>query len=150
MSSRRGFIRMFGAGGFAVLALEALWSTVRFARAPVSYGPPMKRALGEPARFPTGATEYVDGAKVFVMRDAKGLRALSATCTHLGCTVRENPDKDGFTCPCHGSRFDREGRVVGGPAPQSLTYHALEVDKQGRLVVDLAREVGEDDRLRDT
>ncbi|MFZ5479250.1 MAG: ubiquinol-cytochrome c reductase iron-sulfur subunit [Myxococcota bacterium] len=147
--NRRNFVRRFGAGGFAVLALEALWSSVRFARAPVSYGPPARRVLGEPDRFAPGATEFVDDAKVFVMRDGKGLRALSATCTHLGCTVRENPEKDGFTCPCHGSRYDREGRVIAGPAPNSLAFHALEVDKRGRLVVDLAREVDEDDRLEE-
>lgn len=149
MTTRRGFVHLFGAGGFGILALEAMWSTARFARAPVSYGPPMRRVLGAPGRFASGATDFMDAAKVFVMRDAKGLRALSATCTHLGCTVRENPDKDGFTCPCHGSRFDREGRVIGGPAPESLAFHALELDKRGRLVVDLAREVDETERFEE-
>ncbi|MFZ5475910.1 MAG: ubiquinol-cytochrome c reductase iron-sulfur subunit [Myxococcota bacterium] len=146
--NRRRFVHVFGAGGFGLLVLEALWSTVRFARAPVSYGPPTKRVLGDPARFAAGATEFVDAANVFVMRDASGVRALSATCTHLGCTVRENPEKDGFTCPCHGSRYDREGRVLGGPAPDPLAFHALEIDPRGRLVVDLARAVGEDERLK--
>jgi len=48
--------------------------------------------------------------------------ALDLTCTHLGCRVRA--DEKGFTCPCHGSRFDSRGRVLTGPAAAPL--HRLE------------------------
>ena len=78
-------------------------------------------------------------------RDAKGLRAMSAVCTHLGCTVRRQ--EGGFVCPCHGSRYDEEGRVVGGPAPSPLAYYRLELDRRGRVVVDLSRPVDSKDRL---
>jgi len=146
--SRRSVLRLFGELGFGVLALQALWSTFRFARAPVSYAPPSRRSLGDPRAFAAGATVYMEDAGVFVLRDTEGLRALSATCTHLGCTVRANPAGDGFVCPCHGSRYDVDGRVVTGPAPQSLPYLALHVDKVGRLVVDLAAEVDPSERCR--
>jgi Rieske Fe-S protein len=43
---------------------------------------------------------------------------LSLRCTHLGCRVVAN--EDGFGCPCHGSTFDRHGRVTNGPAQQAL------------------------------
>lgn len=41
-------------------------------------------------------------------------------CTHLGCTFPWNPNDNQFQCPCHGSRYDPDGRVVRGPAPLPL------------------------------
>jgi cytochrome b6-f complex iron-sulfur subunit len=41
-------------------------------------------------------------------------------CTHLGCTFPWNPNDSQFQCPCHGSRYDPDGRVVRGPAPLPL------------------------------
>lgn len=145
---RRSFLRLFGEAGFSVLAIQTAWSTLRFARAPVSYAPPMKRTLDEPGSYAAGTAVYVEEAGVFVLRDAQGLRALSATCTHLGCTVRRNAGGDGFTCPCHGSRYDPEGNVISGPAPDALSFLALRVDKRGRLEVDLGAEVNADQRCK--
>jgi glycine/D-amino acid oxidase-like deaminating enzyme/nitrite reductase/ring-hydroxylating ferredoxin subunit len=54
-------------------------------------------------------------------RDDDGvLHAVSARCTHLGCTVRFNADERSWDCPCHGSRFGIDGRVLEGPAVQDL------------------------------
>ncbi|MGB7275630.1 MAG: cytochrome b6-f complex iron-sulfur subunit [Geitlerinemataceae cyanobacterium] len=41
-------------------------------------------------------------------------------CTHLGCTFPWNSNENQFQCPCHGSRYDADGRVVRGPAPLPL------------------------------
>ena len=46
--------------------------------------------------------------------------ALNAVCTHLGCVVPWNPSENKFMCPCHGSQYNNEGKVVRGPAPRSL------------------------------
>jgi cytochrome b6-f complex iron-sulfur subunit len=46
--------------------------------------------------------------------------AINPTCTHLGCTVAWKADQNQFVCPCHGSRYDNQGRVVHGPAKRSL------------------------------
>lgn len=46
--------------------------------------------------------------------------AINPTCTHLGCTVDWKADQNQFVCPCHGSRYDNQGRVVHGPAQRSL------------------------------
>jgi Rieske Fe-S protein len=58
---------------------------------------------------------------VAVYRDAKGaVTAVSAKCTHMGCTVRWNAAEKTWDCPCHGSRFSATGQVVNGPAERPL------------------------------
>ena len=60
--------------------------------------------------------------KVAVYRDATGaLHERSAVCTHLGCIVAWNPAEKTWDCPCHGSRFDKFGTVINGPANVGLT-----------------------------
>lgn len=72
-----------------------------------------------------------DGALVFrqeriaVMHEGDRIVALSLICTHLGCTVSVTPE--GMVCPCHGSRFDRQGMVLTGPAQRPLAR--LEVEQ---------------------
>jgi Rieske Fe-S protein len=50
--------------------------------------------------------------------------ARDLACTHLGCRVK--PLAGGFECPCHRSRYDREGRPVAGPAARPLARVPLE------------------------
>jgi glycine/D-amino acid oxidase-like deaminating enzyme/nitrite reductase/ring-hydroxylating ferredoxin subunit len=63
------------------------------------------------------------GARVVaVYRDEKGeCRRMSPVCPHLGCFVSWNGGEKSWDCPCHGSRFDRHGKVVNGPANADLT-----------------------------
>jgi nucleotide-binding universal stress UspA family protein/nitrite reductase/ring-hydroxylating ferredoxin subunit len=59
--------------------------------------------------------------KVAVYRDPGGVvHALSAACTHMGCTVKWNPTERTFDCPCHGSRFSPTGELINGPAARPL------------------------------
>ena len=64
---------------------------------------------------------------------------MSMVCTHLGCIVGESAE--GFKCPCHGSRFDPVGDVLGGPAPRPLRWLEVSRAADGSLVVDAKREV---------
>ncbi|MBC7972100.1 MAG: Rieske 2Fe-2S domain-containing protein [Verrucomicrobia bacterium] len=61
--------------------------------------------------------------------------AISTTCTHLGCTVAWKADQNRFICPCHGSQYDNQGRVVQGPARRNLGLLTVVVKQnQVRLV----------------
>ena len=61
--------------------------------------------------------------------------AIRPICTHLGCTVDWNQQKNQFICPCHGSQYDSQGRVVHGPAGRSLPLITVVVKQnQVRLV----------------
>jgi Rieske Fe-S protein len=59
--------------------------------------------------------------KMAVYRDEDNeLHVFNAACTHLGCVVQWNADEKTFDCPCHGSRFTTEGKVINGPATKEL------------------------------
>ncbi len=78
---------------------------------------------GSEDEIPPGeARELRDGiGRKGVYRDeAGGLHAVSLRCTHLGCLVRFNAAETSWDCPCHGSRFDVDGRVLEGPAVDPL------------------------------
>jgi nitrite reductase/ring-hydroxylating ferredoxin subunit len=88
--------------------------------------PPEARTLDEIERG-EGKTIRVDGERLAVYRDPHGtLHAVSPVCTHLGCHVKFNSTEATWDCPCHGSRFDVEGRVLDGPAIRNLTHRELD------------------------
>ena len=67
-----------------------------------------------------GIIEY-NGDKVGVYKDKEGKEFFVSTkCTHLGCQLSWNADELTWDCPCHGSRFDYKGRLVGSPATKDL------------------------------
>lgn len=59
---------------------------------------------------------------------------LNAVCTHLGCVVPWNASEDKFMCPCHGSQYDNQGKVVRGPAPLSLALVHADVTPEDKIV----------------
>lgn len=68
-----------------------------------------------------GGIVELNGKTVAAYRDDDGdVHALSATCTHLGCQVSFNSAERSWDCPCHGSRFGTDGRVLQGPAVEDL------------------------------
>lgn len=75
---------------------------------------------------------------VIVLRTAAGeLRAFSATCTHLTCTVQYRDDFQHIWCACHNGHYDLNGRNIAGPPPRPLD--AFDVAVQGDDIVILRR-----------
>jgi cytochrome b6-f complex iron-sulfur subunit len=103
--------------------------------------------LGPVDRFLNAQDTPVPEHRLWVHADDGGLYAISAVCTHLGCIVSDQGDA-GFFCPCHGSRFDARGNVIGGPAPKPLQYLELSVSPDGQLVVDKQQAVASDVRWK--
>ena len=79
-----------------------------------------------------GALVYRE-ARVAVLRQGESVYALNLVCTHLGCTV--NVTATGLVCPCHGSRFDRHGNVLEGPADRPLERYEVEAGGEGYRVL---------------
>jgi len=61
--------------------------------------------------------------------------AVSPICTHLGCTVEIEESR--LVCPCHGSNYDREGRVLRGPAEHPLARYPVELTADDVLIITL-------------
>ena len=160
--SRRELLKTVGIGT-GLVALGAQGGAALRSLVPnVSYDAPTTVKLGPPGEFPDGL-KYLPEERLFVFREGRIFHAISAVCTHLGCTVRaealsspETREVGGkalrlthrFLCPCHGSRYSGDGTNVAGPAPRPLSWYELSISPDdGQLVVDLARPVERDFRL---
>jgi cytochrome b6-f complex iron-sulfur subunit len=77
-------------------------------------------------------------SNLVVARDADGVYAMSAVCTHAGCLLDDSSSTigSGLYCPCHGSAFDGNGSVTQGPASASLQHYAVAIAADGSLTVD--------------
>jgi Rieske Fe-S protein len=98
-----------------------------------------------PADFVADPPKYFGRALAYVVRDAAGLYALSAICTHQNCSVQ--PSNGHFLCPCHQSMFALDGTVVQGPASIPLAHFALCLSDTGTVLIDNAQVVDRAVRL---
>ena len=139
---------MFAIGCIGIGAATAgfLAATLRFLVPNVLYEPSRRFDIGPPSGFPPGSATFLPDRQLYVFNEADGFYAISSVCTHLGCNVKRGGP--GFECPCHGSRFDGNGRVVHGPAPKPLEWYALSLSPHVQLVVDLDQPVSAEFRLR--
>jgi nitrite reductase/ring-hydroxylating ferredoxin subunit len=87
-------------------------------------------------------------ANIAVGRDAKGVYAMSAICTHQGCYVSDDTKTiaAGLYCGCHGSAFDGDGQVTHGPANRPLQHYAVSIDAAGEITVDGGQPVADSTR----
>lgn len=68
-----------------------------------------------------GGVVFLDGEKLGVYKDENGtIYSIDLRCPHLGCQLDWNPDEKSWDCPCHGSRFDRYGNLISGPAQTGI------------------------------
>jgi Rieske Fe-S protein len=147
-ATRRGFLAGFVAAAAALFAGTLAAIAARFLGGERRGARPVAVEIGPETSFPgPGPIEAVlayarpDGyrteqrrERVFVVRDARGLAALSSTCTHLGCSVRWDAASRLFRCPCHGGTYRPDGTVAGGPPPAPLARLPIEI-RAGRVWV---------------
>ncbi len=106
----------------SLLGGAALW---RFLTPRGGAGASARGAVSLPeADVPPEGALVLPQQRVAVVREGGDFLAFDLTCTHLGCTVKATDQ--GFSCPCHGSRFGRDGEVLKGPAPRALRRLGVE------------------------
>jgi cytochrome b6-f complex iron-sulfur subunit len=137
--SRRDVLVALGSLGLLSALASLVRETARFLIPPISQARPSTIIAGPPADFLWGKLTPLTDGPVFIGRDEGGLFALSAVCTHLGCTVAESGEE--VTCPCHGSRFAADGANLAGPAARPLPHLALNLNDEGLVEVNLEQSV---------
>ena len=117
----------WAAAAFATLFLYPL---LRFTGFKV---PAKPRLVEVPAPLPLSGVHTGHDFLLFTTSD--GVRAVSRICTHLGCRVSYQRDKEYIECPCHQSRFSREGKRFAGPAQKDLPQFevTLKKDENGAI-----------------
>jgi Rieske Fe-S protein len=129
-------VGLLGAGLAALLGVFALrpaaaQATARWVRAgtteDLNPDVPVPRVLSVP-RVDGWYRERARQTVFLVWDGGKNVRAMSATCTHLGCQVLWDGTGERFRCPCHGGVFDVAGQVVSGPPPRPLDTIEARVD----------------------
>ena len=105
--------------GCASLVTHPVPMSAGRARVSIAAFPELASPRGSIRILPEGMTEPI----YVLARDDGGFGALSPICTHRGCTVDVSGDR--LVCPCHGSTYDRAGRVLMGPAQRPLTRYPV-------------------------
>ena len=136
---RRDFLGRAGLGSAFLAILGSVAGMMRLPKPRVTPEASSIVRVGKPEDFPAGASKVLPEFKVRVFAGDEGIAAVSLECTHLGCIVKET--RDGFSCPCHGSKFDLTGAVKVGPAPRALRWLACSKAADGTLLVDTASDV---------
>jgi len=121
-SPRRTFLKLLAASPLTACASES--------GEPASFG---DVSAGNVSDTNVGELSVVSGAPTILARDADGLYAMTITCTHEGCDVA--PSNDSLVCPCHGSRFDSNGKVLAGPAGSPLVHFSVTLDGLGNITI---------------
>lgn len=129
--SRRTLLKAFLGGGILASLGSFLYPVLRY------LVPPAETNLGVDSVVAATASELKpNSAKIFrfgskpalLIRTAEGeYRAMSATCTHLSCTVQYRKDVQQIWCACHNGMYDLNGRNVSGPPPRPLEQYQVHV-----------------------
>ena len=161
-NSRRQFLHRLGIGALITGLAGFFFQSLRSLVPNVLYEPAQRFKLGAPASLPEGIT-FLEDRRLYIFKEGRSFFAISAACTHLGCTVKytklNQPKRidlpsgpstinHEFHCPCHGSTLCADGTNYAGPAPRPLHWYKLEVSPDdGQLVADLGQEVEQGFRL---
>ena len=139
--NRRQFFVKLGTGSVAVAGLGACMFGYEFLSPNVLYEPSPVVNAGKPDRYPPDSVTLDPVSAIYIVRSAQGFYALNAICTHLGCLTAWKPEADMIACPCHGSKFRRDGIKIAGPAPRPLIRLKVWLNDDGELMVDRSTEV---------
>ena len=133
--SRRVFTRI-GVGSMVVAGAGSAVFGYEFLSPNVLYEPSPIVDAGKPDHYAPDSVTMDPQTAIYVVRTGEGFFALSAICTHLGCLTAYKPDLGIIACPCHGSKFNKDGVKIEGPAPRPLPWLRMWLSDDGNLMVD--------------
>ncbi len=137
--SRQEFLTWLAWGSVGIPGALMSLGSFRFLVPNLTFGPDTVFKIGKAEDFPPGSQTFLRESRLFIVSTEQGMIAMSALCTHLGCIVGKV--EWGYQCPCHGSKFDSNGRVLAGPAPKPLSWFKIFQAPDRNLVVDRWRPV---------
>ena len=129
--SRRDFLKLTRTALLTASGVLGLGGLLRFLSYQTEPPAPTEFDLGLAANYAPSSRTILPDVPAVLIRSDQGYTALSLVCPHLGCTVESKPD--GFACPCHGSRFDLQGKVTRGPAGKPLVVLRVATTPDGKL-----------------
>ena len=123
-NTKRDFLKLVLGGGLLAWFASVAYPIIAYLKPPkqgeVEVSSVKVGALGSIAKD-SGTIVRFGTRPVILVRTASGeLRAFSATCTHLDCTVQYRKDMGVIWCACHNGRYDLTGRNIAGPPPRPL------------------------------
>ncbi len=125
--SRRQVLSL-GRKALLVLGVCSIYPASRYLRAKESQLALARIASSEmPLR---SQWQRLEQTRFWLRQGNEGVEAMWASCTHLGCEVSFDSEKNQWLCPCHGSLFSRDGQPVQGPAVSPLVRAEVE-EKDG-------------------
>jgi Rieske Fe-S protein len=132
---RRTFLDALLTTGFVSTAVAIAYPLAEYLVPPVGGEPAIQTASAGPAAAlkPNSAAIFKFGSKPgIVVRTADGeIRAFSAVCSHLDCTVQFKSDTSQLWCACHNGTYDLAGNVVSGPPPRGLEKFVVNLRGDG-------------------
>jgi cytochrome b6-f complex iron-sulfur subunit len=138
---RREFFVRMGLGSIGIAAAGTAVFSYQFLSPNVLYEPSPVVNMGKPESYQLDSVTLDVDVRIFVIHSKEGFFALNAVCTHLGCLTAWKPEIDTIACPCHGSKFTREGVKKEGPAPRPLPWLKMSLSEEGELIVDRSEEI---------
>lgn len=146
--TRRDFLNEVTLGALGIAGLGSVAVTYQFFSPNVLFEPPSTFRAGNPDLYPVNSVTFLQNQLVYIVRLSEGFYAVSAVCTHLGCITEWKPDIEEIACPCHGSKFKRDGTKIEGPAPRPLPHFAISLTPDGELLVDKLQTVRPEQTLK--
>jgi cytochrome b6-f complex iron-sulfur subunit len=146
--SRRDFLNEITVGALGVVGLGGSALTYQYFSPNVLFEPATTFRAGNPDLYPVNSVTFLQGQQVYIVRTAEGFFAVSAVCTHLGCVTQWKPATSMIACPCHGSKFQANGKKIEGPAPRPLPHYAINLTADGELQVNKLQQIKLDQVLK--
>ena len=134
--NRRDFFVKLGLGSLTIAAAGTTVFAYQFLSPNVLYEPSPVVNAGKPESYAMDSVTLDVNSGIYVIRAKEGFFALGAVCTHLGCLTAWKPELGIIACPCHGSKFERTGQKIAGPAPKPLPWLRVWLSDEGELMVD--------------